>query len=136
IAHGVLAWALASILAAMVLGSGAVALVGSAARLAMNSSGTTTQSSAIANPRAYLTDSLFRADHVVTVAPDTRDVAGRILSMAIANNGLSDSDKSYLSQIVATTTGLAPADASKRVENVMTETKRQADEARKAGSLL
>src|SRR5436305_5965839 len=102
----------------------------------MNSSEITNQSSAIANSRAYLTDSLFRADHVVTVAPDTRDEAGRILSMALANNGLSDSDKSYLAQIVATTTGLAPADASKRVENVMSETKRQADEARKAGSLL
>jgi hypothetical protein len=52
------------------------------------------------------------------------------------NQDLSTSDKTYVAQVVAARTGMSQADAEKRVDNVITEAKSAADDARKGAAKL
>ncbi|MEO8669353.1 MAG: hypothetical protein ABI399_12605 [Bauldia sp.] len=74
---------------------------------------------------------------------DVRAEAGRILVAGLAENEIPAADKAYLGQLVATETGLAPADAEQRVNDVLTQVdaakakaKEAADKARKASATL
>lgn len=132
-AHGVLAWALASVLVAALLTGAFSAVLGAGTHLAA-SGAASVAAEPLGAPASYLTDSLFRADHPATVAPETREEAGRILLTGAEPGGISDPDKTYLAQIIATTTGLSQADAAKRVDEVTGQIKAHADAARKAAS--
>ena len=52
------------------------------------------------------------------------------------NQDLSAADKAYVAQVVAARTGLSQADADKRVNDVITEAKTAADDARKGAAKL
>jgi hypothetical protein len=138
--HGMLAWALATILVAMVMSSAASSLAGGAARAA---GATAAQAGEpLAGTTAYLTDTLFRSDHPATaIPPELRAEAGRILLTATAGNGLSDPDKTYLSGLVAATTRVDQATAGKRVDDAIAairkaeaDLRKAADAARKAAA--
>jgi hypothetical protein len=60
----------------------------------------------------------------------------RILNMSGKRVGLGDADRSYLVQQVAMATGLAPAEAEKRVDETVATLKANAERARKAGILF
>src|SRR3954447_7676431 len=69
--------------------------------------------------------------------------ASRILAAGLANGDVPPADRSYLAQLVAARTGIAPAEAQKRVDDVITRTKdaqakakEAADAARKATAQL
>ena len=47
---------------------------------------------------------------------------GRILTMSLANGDVSPADKTYLAQLVSTETGMALADAEKRLKDAATAT--------------
>ncbi len=69
-----------------------------------------------------------------------RAEASRIILASIRRGSLSDSDRDYLAQIVASRTGLSQAEAARRVTQVQEQAtatvKQAADTARKAGAYL
>jgi hypothetical protein len=138
-AHGILVWAGALIVSAMVAASG----VGAAASMVGNAVGTVTSAAATAaapaagsaaaksgfDPAAYFTDALFRPGTAAPAAAASQPTpanradavaeAGRVLAFSAANGSVSDADKGYLAQLVAQNTGLSEADAGKRVDAVL-----------------
>jgi hypothetical protein len=130
-AHGFLAWAVASIVGAMLLASPASTLVG-------NVSGSTVQSAASAaqsSPMNTYTDMLLRSDNRPDQQPlaDTRGEISRLLTTSFrADNDVTGTSRDYLVKTVAARTGLNQSDAEKRVNDVITQAKADLDKARKA----
>lgn len=126
-AHGLLVWGGALVLGAVIAagGIGAVAgAVGSAASTLTNAA-SNVAGQAAQDPNAYFVDTLFRPGASATTAPaaDTSAVraeAGRILAQGAISGTISDADKTYLGQVVATATGLSADQATARVTEVMT----------------
>jgi len=68
---------------------------------------------------------------------DTRRELARLLSADFRNGAEpSAADRSYLAKVVTARTGLSPADADKRVNDVITQVKADLDKARKAAEHL
>src|SRR4051812_37491925 len=134
-AHGFVAWAFAAVLMAAVAGLAATSVVGGAAKGAASNP-------ALAPDTSYYTDVLFRSDNPTTPpasqgAQNSNDEVGRILSRSLTGNGgLSPADRTYVAQRVAQRTGLPQDQAEKRVDDVVTQAKNAADEARKAAAKL
>jgi hypothetical protein len=130
-AHGFLVWAVALVLAAGFLGSAATRMAGEA-RAEGASSGT--GRTAEANP--YYVDAFLRSTGATPDAsangPAVREEVGVILANGIRHGNLSDYDSAYLAQLVAARTGLSPADAQTRVNQVFEQAQQAADAARKA----
>ncbi|TGQ28832.1 hypothetical protein [Mesorhizobium sp. M00.F.Ca.ET.216.01.1.1] len=156
-AHGFLAWALATLLVAGVLGSALSSVLGSGVQTASNvASGAAMGASAAAgnaspqtdNALGYFVDSLFRpTDAAATAAPNGQNDAAvtgqatRILIASAVNGQVSADDKTYLVRLVSSRTGLSEADATKRVDTVLAsiedaknKAKAAADKARKASA--
>ena len=130
-AHGFLAWAVASIVGAVLLASPASSLLGSATGGAVQAAVSVSQSSPIYN----YTDMLLRSDNRTDQQSlaDTRGEVTRLLTTSLrANNDVSATDRDYLVKAVAARTGLSQADAEKRVNDVITQAKADLDKARKA----
>ena len=68
---------------------------------------------------------------------DTRSEVTRLFTRSFRNGGdLKGPDREYAAKVVATRTGLSQADAEKRVNDVVTQIKADADAARKATAAL
>ena len=157
-ANGFLAWATATVIGAVFLAAAASSVVsGSATMVAGVASGMTSGASqgrtqaatgsggTLLDPVAYFVDSLYRSDHPSTNISDgdVRAQSSRILINGMLNGDVLVPDKAYLVLLVSARTGLSPADAEKRVDAVVTQTKaaevkarQAADAARKAGMYL
>ncbi len=139
-AHGFVAWAFATVLSAAVLGSAGSYLVGAAASGA---------ASAAQNANAVFVDKLFRPNDAAPPTGATTDAAPagtstpangnrtgrgqveRLWTASFANGvGLQADDKAYVARVVAQQTGLSEADAQKRVDDVVNQTKAYLDQAR------
>ena len=158
-AHGFLAWAFATLLSASALSSAAAYLAnGTAAGL----SGAVSQTTRSVNPADIYVDKLFRTSAPAQAAPmpssspdsgtttvptpaaptspNPGQSRAEVLRLWTAdfrdNQDLSAADKSYVTHIVAARTGLSQADAEKRVNDVVTEAKTAADNARKGAAKL
>lgn len=152
-ANGLLSWALATLVTATILLSAASGAVGVAAR----TSATLASGAAVAardGSMGYLVDSLFRKDGAKPAATSdtgpedasraTVAEATRIYAMWSGVGELPKQDVHYLGQLVSQRTGLAPADAERRVtetyaslqtniNNAKTAAAQAADKARKVG---
>ena len=133
-AHGFVAWALASVLGAVLLASPAGSLIGGSASgishgAVMSSSG----------PMDGYVDTLLRSD---TPAPqangnESRGEMLRLFGSSFSNGGsLKPADRDYVSKVVAARTGLSQTDASARVDQVVTQAKADLDATRKATAQL
>lgn len=149
-AHGFLAWALATVIGAVFLASGAASVIGSGTRaVATVASGVaqggvqgaaqrpqTAGTSGTSTPSAYFVDTLFRSDSQTAAANgnggDVRGEATRILVTDLPNGDLTTEDRSYLAQLVAQRTGLSQPDAEKRVDDVVAQVKTAELKARQA----
>jgi hypothetical protein len=149
-AHGFLSWALATLVGSVFLASAASSVLGGGLDEAATVAGGAAQGGAQSAMQSsqspmgvsgYDVDSLFRSDHPdQTANPQAADAqAARILASGISNGQVSQQDRAYLAQMVATRTGVAPADAQKRVDDVIAreqaavvKAKQVADVARKA----
>lgn len=149
-AHGIIAWALASVLAAAFLTSAISSVVGGAAHDASTVAAGAAQGASQAGvqgatdpyaPSGYLMDSLFRQERPDPNAntQSARGEATRIVASGLRAGDVPPADKTYLAQLVAARTGLSPADAEKRVDDVIAKSKQaaqkvreEADTARKA----
>lgn len=136
-AHGILAWAFATVLTAAVLASAMASVVSGVTQ------GAAQGAAANAGPgldrNAYFTDVLFRSDrpaqgdNQANPAPE----ASRLLARAVTpGSSLAAGDRTRLAQLVATRTGLSQQEAEQRVDAVINQAKAAADEARKAAAKL
>jgi hypothetical protein len=140
-AHGFVAWALATVLGAVLLASPASHLLGGAA------SGATQAATSQANqtgPMDGYDDTLLRPNPAAAPNTDQGSPKGtgqrgemvRLFTSSFRNGDLKPADREYVSKVVAARTGLSQADADKRVNEVVTQVKADADAARKAAAQL
>jgi len=161
--HGLLAWALATVVGLALFIGMAMALAGGGlhaaaagaqaagpamAQAAMQpgGSGMAMPGGPAIDPMASFTDRLFRVEQTagtppVTVAPEVRAESGRILLGEMREGSLSDADKAYLTQLVANSTNLSQPEAAKRVDDItqqvaaaQTKLRESAETARKAAA--
>jgi hypothetical protein len=135
-AHGFVAWALASVLGAVLLASPASSLLGGAASGASQATASATSQM---GPMDGYVDTLMRADTPQANAnpADSRGEMVRLFTNSFRSGGdLKPADREYVSKVVAARTGMSQADADKRVNDVVTQVKADTDAARKATAQL
>jgi len=128
--HGLLVWALAIVLGA-VLG-----LITALSYAALGSS--TAQRASQGEPAflAYEVDRLFRSDRRPNAPdPELRGEAGRVL-MTGASRELANDDRAYLVRLVTARTGLEAPEADRRVGEILNETRQAARRARAASVII
>ncbi|QOZ65885.1 hypothetical protein [Bradyrhizobium arachidis] len=138
-AHGFVAWALASVLGAALLATPATSLVSGAVTGA--SQGAASSAAQSAGSMDGYVDTLLRSDPAAqgqnANPADTRSEVTRLFTRSFRNGGdLKGPDREYAAKVVAARTGLSQADAEKRVNDVVTQIKADADAARKATAAL
>ena len=136
-AHGFLAWAVASVVGAILLATPVTSLLSSATSGAAQA----VSSSQATGPMDGYADTLLRRDNPsaenTANAGDTRRELSRLLTGDFRNGAEpSVADRSYIAKLVAARTGLSQADAEKRVNDVITQIKADLDKARKAAMQL
>jgi hypothetical protein len=142
-AHGLVTWALATVLAAAVLTSAATTVTSGILRgetaLAAPSSG----NSRNPVPASYDLDVLFRAraaepnsDAAAAALAEARAEALRIFTNGLANHGVPAADRSYLAHLVAARTGVSQAEAEQRVDTFIEHSKQTTDRARKTAAAI
>jgi hypothetical protein len=132
-AHGLGTWALA-----VVMGAILVTWIGAATVNRTSSMRGPAQASAAEPLLSYELDRLFRAGRR---APNVdlsaeRAEAGRILLTTSSHSGLSADDRTYLIQQVGALTGLAAADAERRVDSVIASAKTAIARSRRSTVIL
>lgn len=153
-AHGFLSWALATVVVAGLAGSAFTSLVGGGVQALASATSTATIAGATSGSAdntgpnvaaGYFTDALLRPQDLRNRA-QTDDAAAvaevsRILLNSATAGSMPDEDKTYLSAVVASRTGLTPEEAKARVDAVLQridqakiETQEAADKARKSAS--
>lgn len=153
-AHGLTVWATSMLIVAFALGSSLYSL----GKAGVETAAQQAQKSGLAgNPVEYRVDTLMRADgamgggvqtgrmgaQATATAPatgDTRQIVSRIVARGQATGEISDQDRTYLQNVLASSAGLAPNDARARVDALAQQVKDDnarakelADKARKAG---
>jgi hypothetical protein len=134
--NGLLVWALATLLTAAMVGL----IVPAVSRIAAPSPVATAPSASSSgeNLIAFDLDHLFRGSRLAGNADleYPRAEAARILLTAGGHEGVSDDDHAYLVRRVSEITGLAPADAQRRVDVSITSARQDIQRARHAAVLL
>ncbi len=148
-AHGLLAWAVATLLSVALLASGIKTALGGA--LDAGTAAATVAAPAIAadmngpGRSGYFTDMLLRSGTAAPATEPQRAEITRIVAASVADGKLAADDRSYLAQLVAARTGLPQADAERRVDAIVAQAaaaasqakakaQEMADHARKAGA--
>jgi hypothetical protein len=148
-AHGFLAWAFATLLSATALSSAAAYLAnGTAAAVG----GAALQATGSVNRGDIYVDKLFRTGPAAQPAPasstnsaspnnpNPNQLRTEVLRLWTSDfhetYDLSVANKMYVAQVVAAGAGLSQADAEKRVNDVISEAKTAADNARKGAAKL
>jgi hypothetical protein len=135
-AHGLLAWAFATIISATVLASAAGSIAASVGQ------GAAANPALVPDRNAYFVDTLFRSDRPVSAAdqPASQAASGeasRILGRGLAPGAdFTPADRTRVAQLVAARTGLSQAEAEQRVTQTIAQARAAADEARKAAAKL
>lgn len=159
-AHGFIAWCVATLATAAFLGGAIGSIAGAGLHTAGALAGGATAAAAGAAAQSggsddlrtrYLSDALLRRDASApltapagsamipapsTPADDARtsSEAARILATSLANGSLAPDDTRYLGQLVAQRTGLAQADAEKRVTDTFTRMQAALNDAKTAAA--
>lgn len=135
-AHGLLMWALATVLGTVLLASAVSSAIGTGIRAAdsATSGGVNAAVSAV-NP--YDVDTLFRSSRPDPNAPasNASGEATRILGKALTAGNMPTADRSYLAQLIAARSGLSQEESQQRVDAVLTQAREAADAARKASAM-
>jgi len=128
-AHGLVTWAMATILAGLLL----LATAQAASRLSAPSGSSGPASSVGAESViAYDLDRLFRGDRGQGDITYHRSEAGRILLAASSHRGVEAEDRSYLIRLVSARTGVAEPEATRRVDDAIARSREDLSRARRA----
>jgi len=151
-AHGLVTWALATLVVAGATAVASTAAVGAGARAAAagasdvvvaagSEAADGTAGSAV---NGYQVDKLFRSAQPQPAAANAREAsteATRILAKGVADGAVSTEDRAYLAQLVAARTGISQPAAEMRVNEVIAQLqaaelkiRQAADTARKAAA--
>jgi hypothetical protein len=133
--HGLLVWALATLLTALFAFMAAQSLT----RLAAPSGGASGPATSVGgeNIIAYDLDRLLRSERPAQGDVNyTRAEAARILLTTASHRGMQSEDRTYLTRLVASRTGLAPAEAERRVDEVAARAKENITRARKSAVIV
>jgi hypothetical protein len=146
-AHGLVTWAVATVLIAAGLAGSVFSAIGGGAHAVANaaSAGAQGAMSAMSPPAAdYGLDRLFRPSRAgagAQTGADPRVEAGHIIANAVATGEVPEDDRAYLADLVAARTGVSSAEARKRVDEFVADAveaqqkvKAAADAARKAAA--
>jgi hypothetical protein len=139
-AHGFVAWAVATLVASILIVGSAGSIIGGAAKMVSGlvgqaasgaGQGAASNSSLPSLISGYDTDSLFRpsAPNANAASQDMRSEAGRILTQGLTGRDFPAADRSYLAQMVATQAGLSQQDAEKRVDDTIARVRAAKDRA-------
>jgi hypothetical protein len=131
--HGLVAWALAVVITGVVAAALAAGVAGKAVQPAASPVATTGEPLI-----AYELDRLFRTDRRPVEADMTysRAEAARILLAATGRRGIAPDDRAYLARLVAIRTGIAPADADRRVNDAIIAATTAVQKARRSAVIL
>lgn len=133
-AHGLLAWAIGTIILATVLASAAGTMVSSITQ------GASSNPSLVPDRNAYYVDTLFRSDRPASGQPNQatdNGEASRLFARALTpGSQFTANDRTRVAQLVAARTGLSQQEAEQRVDQVITQAKIAADEARRAAAKM
>jgi hypothetical protein len=132
-AHGFLAWALASIVGAILLASPASSLIGAGVTHVASDQ---TSNAAQASPMDRYVDLLLRPANPSAQgqqnSPAVRAEMVRLFTTGFKDgNDLASSDRTYVAKVISAHTGSNQQDAEKRVDDVSTLIKTDMDKARK-----
>jgi hypothetical protein len=135
--HGLLVWAVATLLTAVTLFMAA----STATRLTAPSSNVAAPSASVAgeNIIAFDLDRLFRGERRPSEQHDVvyaRAEAARILLTSSSHSGVAADDRSYLVRLVATRTGVSQPDAERRVDTAIANARQNIARARKSTVIL
>ena len=131
-AHGLLAWALGVVLSVALLWATAATYTA-----ANNATQSPRESAGAPTFLAYELDRLFRSERRVEPVPaELRAEASRLIMKGVGRNDIPSDDRTHLVRMVAGTTGLAPADAERRVVQVIAEARTAASQARRSAVIL
>ncbi|QOZ25121.1 hypothetical protein [Bradyrhizobium sp. CCBAU 51753] len=129
--HGLTAWALGAVLSVLI-----ITLVGlSTTRPAIESRPSATAAEPLLSAELDRLYRSLRRPANIDLGYE-RAEAGRILLMGGGHSGISSEDRSYLIQQVAAATGLAAADAEKRVDSVIGDARTAILRARRSAVIL
>ena len=141
-AHGLVTWALATVLSATVLGAAATHILGRG-RLGCRS-GRRHGRRVQGQPTDIYVDTLLRrpagsagagqrcGDAAALASGTPRRGRPPVCAGAAQGRRLSTADRAYAAKVVSARTGLNPADAEQRVNDIIVQAKKAADDARKA----
>jgi hypothetical protein len=131
--HGIVSWSLAVIITGLVAATSTATIASKTVQ-----SGTSTSAAAGEPLVAYELDRLFRGDRRPVEGEITylRAEATRILLTATGRQGVTPDDRAYLTQLVSNRTGLAPPEAERRVNNVITAAATAVRKARRSAVVL
>lgn len=119
-AHGLLAWALSTVIVAGV----AIAATASTANAV----------SGAATAAGYATDTMLRSDRAS--APGAQAIRAELGRLLTKPGPMTADDRAYVIRVVARETGVTPAVAEQRIEAATTSMREAADTARKVSSAL
>jgi hypothetical protein len=146
-AHGLVTWAVATVVVAALVGASVRSMIagGAHAALAVASANAEGMSSSASFPMApYGTDKLFRSANSKDSgqsASDPRVEADHIMANTLATGSLPDADRTYLVGVIAAKTGISISDAQMRLDDWLSKSmeaqakvKAEVDAARKAAA--
>jgi hypothetical protein len=133
--HGLLVWALATLLTVILL----LLAASASTRLAAPSAGAAGPGASVAgeNIIAFDLDRLLRGDRRQGEdVTQTRAEAARILLTSSSHNGVAAEDRAYLVRLVSARTGLAPPEAERRTDAAIASAKENIARARRSTVIL
>jgi hypothetical protein len=132
-ANGFLAWAVAVVICASFLATAATSMLSSSlARPTVVAA-----ASNPVDPNAYYVDTLFRSETNTPGPLNTPPAeATRVFTKALLDGQMKAEDKRYLGRIVAARTEIAPEEAERRIDLVLTDARQATDSVRKVTAHL
>jgi hypothetical protein len=137
-AHGLVTWATATVIGALLLAGAALHTAGhgmqAAATVATATTGRAGHEPQAEEGNSLYVDRLFRSTSAEPVAPARYSEATRVLNNAVTDGTLSADDHAYLTHLVAARSAIPSEEAQKRVDDTLAQMKAAADEARAAAA--
>jgi len=131
--HGLLVWALGTLLGAFLAIAGISGVASSVSSVAATATG-----SAQSPAMQLMAARLFRSDKAPAqpISAQTTANAAMLIADSVGNKEMNADDRTYLSNEIARDTGITPEQAQQRVDKAIADAKAAADTARKTALIL